>query len=455
MNGRERTPDDRSGSRDRTGGDGAPATGVDPHPDGHVVRPDGGEVTDEESTVAPEAGGEPSPGDAHGDEFDGTATAILGLVAAGIALAAAIPEWAGESTVVPALGSIGSPLAAILAAVAFLAFASGRRASVRDALGLDERTARRATAGLAGVSGAGIVLLALYRLLAPAVGDADPPPVGPGLPVAATAGVLCVGFAIAQARDASGEDLARMARYTGVALAVPLLGFLLVNVVAPLLGVHRMDQVDQLVVGKIVTDVVFIAVGIGFLVRTGRGLEYVDLELPDVRDLAYVGAGLAGLFGLWVGISIAIQALGLPAAEASIAEPAREGNPEILLIMIPLSFLLVGPAEELVYRNVVQKYLYGAFSRPGAVVVASGIFAAAHLFTYLDQNAVATLVSLSIVFGLSLVLGGIYERTENLVVPAFVHGAYNAALFALLYVSIVYGEELATYGEELAIVITF
>ena len=435
MSDGERMPDDEVGSD-------ADSDAGERSRDGAQARPDGDGTTAGESSageVAVASGADETARPEGGaDEFDGAA-AIGGLVAAGIALAAAVPEWAGETTAAPVLGSMGSPVAAVLAGVAFLVFASGRRESVRDALGLDEGDARRGTATLAGVAGAGIVFLALYRLLAPSTGGAAPPPMGVGVPVAATAGVLCVGFAIAHARGVSGEGLARMARYTAIALAIPLVGFMLVNVVAPLLGVHRMNQVNQIVVGKIVTDLVFVAVGIGFLLRTGRGLEYVDLRMPDRRELAYLGAGVPALFGLLYGFSYAIELLGLPVAEASIAAPAREGSPEILLIMIPLSFLLVGPAEELIYRNVVQKYLYSAFSRPGAVVVASVIFAAAHIFTYLDQNAVATLLSLSIVFGLSLVLGGIYERTENLVVPAFVHGAYNAVLFAVLYAEIVYG----------------
>jgi membrane protease YdiL (CAAX protease family) len=37
------------------------------------------------------------------------------------------------------------------------------------------------------------------------------------------------------------------------------------------------------------------------------------------------------------------------------------------------------------------------------------------------------------------VFGAVYEFTENLVVPALVHGAYNATLFSLLYVAVRFG----------------
>ena len=41
---------------------------------------------------------------------------------------------------------------------------------------------------------------------------------------------------------------------------------------------------------------------------------------------------------------------------------------------------------------------------------------------------------LAVVFALSLALGWVYYRTENLVVPILVHGAFNAIQFAGLYV---------------------
>jgi membrane protease YdiL (CAAX protease family) len=49
----------------------------------------------------------------------------------------------------------------------------------------------------------------------------------------------------------------------------------------------------------------------------------------------------------------------------------------------------------------------------------------------------ATLVSVGLVTAVSLVLGYVYERTDNLVVPAAVHGFYNATLLVVAYVSLV------------------
>jgi hypothetical protein len=41
----------------------------------------------------------------------------------------------------------------------------------------------------------------------------------------------------------------------------------------------------------------------------------------------------------------------------------------------------------------------------------------------------------AVLFPPSLVFGAAYELTDNLAVPALIHGAYDATLFALLYVA--------------------
>ena len=46
------------------------------------------------------------------------------------------------------------------------------------------------------------------------------------------------------------------------------------------------------------------------------------------------------------------------------------------------------------------------------------------------------MVYIAVTFVLGCILGYVYERTANLVVPALVHGAYNAILFSMLYVQV-------------------
>jgi len=173
--------------------------------------------------------------------------------------------------------------------------------------------------------------------------------------------------------------------------------------------------------------------GAGYVVYTNRSWGFVDVRWPSLRDVAWTGVGLVGLFALLQALSVLLDALGISAAQHTTTEAAKT-EPSLLLPLIPLSILVVGPAEELVYRNVVQKGLYEHAPRAVAVLTASVIFALVHIPAYAAGASTSALVAtLAIIFTLSLVLGTIYERTENLVVPAVVHGGYNAVLFGLDY----------------------
>jgi len=65
------------------------------------------------------------------------------------------------------------------------------------------------------------------------------------------------------------------------------------------------------------------------------------------------------------------------------------------------------------------------------------IFARIHITAYAGGSPAQVVGSLGIVFTLSVLLGWIYARTEKLLVPALVHGVYNAIQFGWLYVEIV------------------
>lgn len=86
-------------------------------------------------------------------------------------------------------------------------------------------------------------------------------------------------------------------------------------------------------------------------------------------------------------------------------------------------------------RNVVQKRLYGTFSRRGAVVAASVVFTLTHLPAYATPgaSALALGVTLARLCCVALVLGAVYERTDSVVASALVHGCFDAVQFGLLF----------------------
>lgn len=188
----------------------------------------------------------------------------------------------------------------------------------------------------------------------------------------------------------------------------------------------------------LVQGVSFGGVASVYLIRHGRSPLSL-FRVPSLRELAVSVGGFIGSFALLIAASIAVQQLGAPTAENEVAQIGAE-NPEVLLLLIPAAFVFIGPGEEILFRGVVQNRLREAFSPWVAIPIASVIFGAVH-YVALSGAPGARLVTIGILSTLTLVFGATYEYTDNLVVPSLIHGAYDAVLFAGLYILVVYGPE--------------
>lgn len=183
----------------------------------------------------------------------------------------------------------------------------------------------------------------------------------------------------------------------------------------------------------------FGGVSLAFLEVTGRGPSFVSAALPDGRDLlATVGGYLLTFAAVFTGAMVATGVASLfgfdTAAKNQIVDIGIE-SPEVLLLLVPLAFLFIGPGEELLFRGVVQGLLRERFSAWWAIGIASAIFAAIHYLAIVGSTT-GRLTAVFVLFFPSVVLGALYEHTENLVVPVLVHAAYDATLFLGLYVII-------------------
>lgn len=162
-----------------------------------------------------------------------------------------------------------------------------------------------------------------------------------------------------------------------------------------------------------------------------RGRIRVPLRWPTTGDLQWMAGGSAlALAALTLGLSV-VSLLGLAVGEHQIQDLGAE-NPEIFILLIPLSFLLIGPGEELLFRGVVQGRLRQAFGAGAAITFAAMTFAALHVAALTGPLA-ARLTTVAVLVLPSLVFGLAYERTGNIAVPAVIHGIYNATLLALSY----------------------
>lgn len=161
-------------------------------------------------------------------------------------------------------------------------------------------------------------------------------------------------------------------------------------------------------------------------------LLYGRVRTPTRREVGYVAVGVVVILAGAVVAGQLLAALGVDVAQNRVIA-AGESDPTFYLYMIPVSLLLVGPFEELVFRGAVQGTLRRAFRPTTAVVTASAIFGAIHVTALGGTGSKLSYLLVAAILG--LVLGTTYELTGNVVVPAAVHGVYNAVLFGLQYAS--------------------
>lgn len=348
----------------------------------------------------------------------------IGTVAAGLTLAALFVPGTGTDATVQSL-----PLATLgrgAAALALVAFVLARR--------LD--TPERAVGALAVVAGLVVATADLLTLF----GELNVWQQPAGLPLATGGAIPVIGMGVAMLLSLSDRRVFTVSKAIALMTAVGGIGFFVSIVggnllVLPFLAILGTSAVSVtyplLTVAVAVITIAFVLVTLRWL---GTDRSWLDFSLPSLRGIGLVVAGLVVLVLLLNVLTALISELGLPAVESGVEQQARQSdNPEFLLWLVPLSFLAIAPSEELLYRGLVQKYLYDTLGKMGAVVAASAIFAAIHFGQYASPDPLQMAVSLSVVFVLSLVLGYSYARSENLVVPILIHGTYNALAFLAMY----------------------
>jgi hypothetical protein len=232
--------------------------------------------------------------------------------------------------------------------------------------------------------------------------------------------------------DARSHIRAFGGSFVVVALAI-VVATIVVSLGVPLveaLGVPRGSAL-----GKALTSAFqFVGFGLavaGFLAVTANwGL--VDVGRPGRADAKWIGVGLLVLFGLYLGFTFLLQALGIQGADSTIVAQGQE-QPVYFLYLVPVTILLVGPTEELVFRGVVQGLFRGEYGPKVAVVASSLVFSVIHWSSFSGSGRFATL---GVILVLGATLGLLYEKTKNVVVPAVVHGLFNAVQFVAVYASV-------------------
>jgi membrane protease YdiL (CAAX protease family) len=156
------------------------------------------------------------------------------------------------------------------------------------------------------------------------------------------------------------------------------------------------------------------------------------------RSVVWIGLGFFGLF-MVIGTILAIAIYYLltlldPSALNLLHKPNPVLNipPELAWAMIWVSFFIVGPIEEYLFRGFIFGGLITLFKDKHWFTLAffsSLLFAAAHLY-YASVYGIASAVQFTdiICFGLAMATT-YYFSGGNLIVPAVMHGAYDATGF--------------------------
>jgi len=159
----------------------------------------------------------------------------------------------------------------------------------------------------------------------------------------------------------------------------------------------------------------------------------VGIAPPTRRDIGLVVGGFALLAGLQFVVGALFDQFGVEIAENVIVERGRE-HPELFLVLVPVQFLVTGPAEEVLFRGVVQGLLRRTYGVVPGVVLASVLFALFHLPVFVGG---AVLPGLLVVALSGLVLGALYEYSRTLVVPILAHALWNGLVFGREYAAVV------------------
>jgi membrane protease YdiL (CAAX protease family) len=235
-----------------------------------------------------------------------------------------------------------------------------------------------------------------------------------------------------------GADPAARLRAVGTSILLTIGGFALTFVVLSVVfsaltdfGIPANNPLIRYPLGTVLQAATFVGLVVVFLRATGRE-GILHIHVPSLRDVGLMIGGIVALFVVLTVISVLFNTLGVSTAQNQIVELGLQ-NPTLMLYMIPLSFLAIGVGEEFLFRGAIQGLLRQVYAPIPAILIASVIFAIAHAPSLLGGDGGAKAATIAALTALSLVLGALYEYSDNLLVPIVVHGAYDAITFTQVY----------------------
>jgi len=168
------------------------------------------------------------------------------------------------------------------------------------------------------------------------------------------------------------------------------------------------------------------------------GSAIVKKALTHTYSALKVGIGLFGAFTVLGTLTGALVFYVLSTLDPTAVNllhkpnPVLQISPEFAWIMVAVSFLIIGPAEEYLFRGFIYGGLLDLFKGRhwiGLGFVSSVLFAVAHLY-YAFVYGVASLVQFVDLMTFGMAMAATYYLSGgNLFAVALIHGAYDATGF--------------------------
>ena len=175
----------------------------------------------------------------------------------------------------------------------------------------------------------------------------------------------------------------------------------------------------------------FLVMGLAYL-RWRDDPTLVGIRRPTGHDIRVMLVGFIVLAGLVFAAEFLFELLGFDLADNEAVDQGRQ-HPELFLVFIPIQFLVTGPAEELLFRGVVQGLLRRTYGVIPGIVLASALFSLAHYSALIGGGDL--LPVFFILFLSGAVLGAVYEYSRTLLVPILTHALWNAFVFGGQYLA--------------------
>ncbi len=194
---------------------------------------------------------------------------------------------------------------------------------------------------------------------------------------------------------------------------------------------YKVDSTSALVGITVVSQLGFLL--LAFIYIKWRNM-FVPFDVPSKSDLLYIGGGIIITLTTALTLTQLLSYFHLM-PDSGIGE-IGETNPMFLLALAVLSVILIAPSEELLFRGAIQGRLRERFGPFASITTASLLFGSLHLLNYTGSIIPILLTTLVIVV-IGAILGVLYERTENLLVPILIHSVYNFVLLVPSYFAVV------------------